>query len=302
MSRTNIAPGIVVVPLNLPEPQSGLKITYDFKELIGAGGFGEVWRVLSRGTGDWIEHVTKVSFEPLESDRVRLAWHGTMAVARQPSHPHLCKVNMVSGTSGRLWVSTDLAEGNMAGLASGAPRLPELLRYTREAAAGLDHLHNCGLVHNRVKPSNILIVKEDSARVSDFDLVHPLRQDVDSGWVVRYGDPNTLAPEVIAGRLCPASDQFALACAYAAVRLSRPAYPGGVIKGRPDIDDLPSPERAVLLRALAADPERRFPSCQAFAAALTASVEPPCSRPLRRLVFHEFTALAAFGAGRKMAK
>ena len=82
MSTTNIAPGIVVVPLNLPGPEyAGLTVTYDFTELIGAGGFGEVWRTLSRGTGDWHEHVTKVSFEPPESDRVRLAWHGTMAVA-----------------------------------------------------------------------------------------------------------------------------------------------------------------------------------------------------------------------------
>src|SRR5438045_1115069 len=54
MRSTNIAPGVVVVPLNLPGPEyEGLTPTYDFKELIGAGGFGEVWRTRSRGTGDW---------------------------------------------------------------------------------------------------------------------------------------------------------------------------------------------------------------------------------------------------------
>jgi hypothetical protein len=42
-----------VVPLNLPGPEyAGLTLTYDFKELIGAGGLGEVWRTASRGTGD----------------------------------------------------------------------------------------------------------------------------------------------------------------------------------------------------------------------------------------------------------
>jgi serine/threonine protein kinase len=274
MSTTNIAPGIVVIPLNLPGPEyAGLTLTYDFKELIGAGGFGEVWRTLSRGTGDWHEHVTKVSFEPPESDRVRLAWHGTMAVAAQPPHPHLCRVGIVSWGSGRLWLSNELAEGNMAGLAAGSARLPELVRYTREAAAGLDHLHGFGLVHNRVKPSNILIVG-GRARVSDFDLVHPLRSDVGSGWVVRYGDPTSLAPEVLAGRLRPESDQFALACAYAAVRLGRPAFPGGVTRGRPELVALPAAEQSVLLQALAADPERRFPNCRAFADALVASAEP----------------------------
>src|SRR5438874_1100676 len=142
MRSTNIAPGVVVVPLNLPGPEyAGLTLTYDFKELIGAGGFGEVWRTLSQGTGEWIERATKVSFEPTESDRVRLAWHGIMAIAGQLPHPHLCDVGSVDWGRGRLWETSKLAEGNMAGLAAGAARLPELVRYTREAAEGLDHMH-----------------------------------------------------------------------------------------------------------------------------------------------------------------
>ena len=97
MSSTNITPGVVVVPLNLPGPEyAGLTITYDFKELIGAGAFGEVWRTMIRGTGEWNERATKVSFEPTESYRVKLALYGSMAVARQPAHPHLCKPGSLS--------------------------------------------------------------------------------------------------------------------------------------------------------------------------------------------------------------
>lgn len=278
MSATNIVPGVVVVPLNLPGPQyAGLTTTYDFKELIGAGGFGEVWRTGIRGTGEWHERATKVSFETMDSDRVRLALHGTMAVATQLPHPHLCNAGSVSWDSGRLWVTSELAEGNMARLASGASRLPELIRYTKEAAAGLDHLHRCGFVHNRVKPSNILIVK-GRALVGDFDLVHPLRPDVGSEWVNRYGDSETLAPEVFGGRLCPASDQFALACAYAGLRLGRPLFFGGAARGQPEVDAFTVAEREVLLQALAPDPARRFPCCESFADALAVSADPDWSR------------------------
>jgi len=110
------------------------------------------------------------------------------------------------------------------------------------------------------------------ARVSDFDLVHPLRPDVGSRWVMRYGVPGSRAPEVLAGRLVPGSDQFALACAYIAVRLGRPAFPGEAL-GEPELVTLPATERTVLVRALAANPDDRFSSCRAFADALAASAE-----------------------------
>jgi len=165
MRSTNIAPGVVVVPLNLPGPEyEGLTPTYDFKELIGAGGFGEVWRTRRRGTGDWHEHVTKVSFDPPESDRVTLAWHGTTAVAAQPPHPHLCRVGIVSWGSGRLWVSSELADGNMAGLAGGAARLLGVTRNAVRrhglAATGSDE----GETKNRLENQPIRTVRQRPAR------------------------------------------------------------------------------------------------------------------------------------------
>src|SRR5688572_25074236 len=130
MSHTHIDHGVVVLPLNIPGPDyAGLTLTYDFKELVGSGGFGEAWRTLSRGTGDWHEHATKVSVEPRAHDRIRRALHRTMAVAALLPHPHLCDVDCVSERSGRLWVDSKLAEGNMANLAAGTARLPELVRY-----------------------------------------------------------------------------------------------------------------------------------------------------------------------------
>lgn len=270
MNNTGITPGIVVVPLNLPGPEyEGLTLTYDFKELIGAGGFGEMWRTRCRGTGDWLENATRVSFEIIESDRGRLALAAAKAVIRQPRHPHICSIRSVIGTSGRLWVGSELAEGNMAELAAGVNRGPALKRYIREAAAGLDHLHGCGLVHNRVKPSNILIFG-GRAQLSDFDLVHPLQANVTSERVVKYGDRAFLAPEVLAGRLCLQSDQFSLACAYIEVRLGSAALVGGVSQC-PALAELVAGERAALLRALSANPEDRFPNCRAFADALAAS-------------------------------
>lgn len=268
MRSTNIVPGLIKVPNRFGGPEyAHLTLTYDFQERIGAGGFGEVWRTLTRGTGDWHQGATRVSFDPLESDRVQLAYEGARAVAAQQPHPHQWTIGIADSCFGRMWVTGELAAGNLAGLSDGATRLPQLLQFLRDAASGLDGLHRRGLVHNRVKPSSILIV-DGRARIGDFDLVHRLKWGPESGWVVQYGDRAFLAPEVLAGRLCPASDQFSLACTYANLRLRRPVAFRGPPQRDPDLAPLPTREQAVLARALAADPDRRFPTCQAFTAAL----------------------------------
>jgi hypothetical protein len=58
MASTKITPGKIEIPLNLPGLD--LSLTFDFRERIGAGRFGEVWRVGTRGSAPtWGAGATK---------------------------------------------------------------------------------------------------------------------------------------------------------------------------------------------------------------------------------------------------
>jgi formylglycine-generating enzyme required for sulfatase activity len=96
-----------------------------------------------------------------------------------------------------------------------------------------------------------------------------------------------MAPEMWRQKVSLHSDQYALAATYVRARLGRPLFAAPVlidlanahVHETPDLDPLPEAEQKVLLRALAKDPDARYPSCQAFANALRAAVFPPPEPP-----------------------
>ena len=70
-------------------------------------------------------------------------------------------------------------------------------------------------------------------------------------------------PELSAGTVHPTCDQYGLALIY------HELLTGAADRGRqPELDLLPPVERDVVGRALSPDPQRRYPSCRAFAEAL----------------------------------
>src|SRR5262249_58127922 len=94
-----------------------------------------------------------------------------------------------------------------------------------------------------------------------------------------------------AGRASRHSDQYSLAVTYCELRAGRLPFTGtcgevilGHVQGTPDLDELPEAERPVVARALAKEPDDRWPSCAAFAEAIgqAASGAAPVVAPPRR--------------------
>jgi hypothetical protein len=140
----------------------------------------------------------------------------------------------------------------------------ELLPFMAMAADGIDYLsRHCHCPHKNVQPDNMLLL--DGALK-----------------LTRYGYPDTvdlggpfaavgyLAPERLTrGEATARSDQFALAVTYVELRTGRnPLIPNRfeVICGleEPDLSALPEQERPAVSRALKAEPEQRWSSCQEF--------------------------------------
>jgi serine/threonine protein kinase len=215
----------------------------------------------------------KIIYRALQK-RNLMGWQQLVERIRGASHPFLLQIHTFEQLEDHLVIVTELAETSLAdrlkacqqaGLA-GVPA-GELIRYFLEAAEALDYLHRRQLLHCDVKPANLLLL-HGHAKLGDFALSELYRQ----GECAFAGTPVYLAPEAWQGKARPQSDQYALAISYAELRLGKRPFSGNTLmevmnahlRATPDLAPLPSAEQKVLGRALAKDPEKRYPNCMEF--------------------------------------
>jgi serine/threonine protein kinase len=271
---------------------------------LGRGQSGEVW--LARKNPSGIEKAVKILLQPadLESGERELR---SLELMKNLRHPYVLATEDFWIASNRLYIVMELADGTLRGrlracLKRGLPGIPvnELLDYFQEAAEGLDYLHRHKITHRDVKPDNILLL-HGHAKVADFGLARQQEKLVAS--MSFAGTPAYMAPEMWIGSGGPPSDLYGLAASYIELRQGFPvlrltegidvmlAHMEGHFEFADFIDDL---EREVISKAMAREPEHRYPSCMAFVGALCAVLGRPFSsrgtEPGSQLVSHESDA------------
>ncbi|MGB3356777.1 MAG: serine/threonine-protein kinase [Mycobacterium sp.] len=274
------------MPLNNGEEFAG----YVIQRLLGTGGMGEVYLAqhprLPRH--DALKILSPTSTADTEF-RARFIREAELAATLR--HPHIVGVLDRGEYNGRLWISMDYVDGIDAGrlIKESYPRgMPE--RDVREIASAvadaLDFAHEHRLLHRDVKPENVLVTESDGRRrrvlLTDFgiarrfDDVSNLTDDNVAIGTVSYMAPEQLRGQSLDGR----ADQYALAATIFHLLTGAPPFPDAnravvishhlgtppprISERRPDLAHLDD----VLARALAKDPDERYPSCLDFTHAL----------------------------------
>ena len=245
---------------------------------IGRGGMGEVWQA------DDLVLQTPVALKLIYSKsregRERIL--NEVRLARQITHPAVCRVFDVGEAEGEVFYSMELVQGeDLATLLRRVGRLPseKVLDIGSQLCAGLATAHAQGVLHRDLKPANVLIDEGGLVRITDFGIAVPRDK---TGRDTIIGTPAYMAPEQFApGRpLSERTDIYALGVLLYELLVGVPPFPDRPsLSQKPprpsslvtDVD--PQLER-VILRALASNPNDRPESAVDMAASLLQALDP----------------------------
>ena len=200
---------------------------YRIVALLGRGGMGEVYRA-----DDLVlEQPVALKFLPesLSDNSDALArFRGEVRIARQVSHPNVCRVYDLGETGGQYFLSMEYVDGeNLDSLLRRIGRLPtdKGLEIARQLCAGLGAAHAKGVLHRDLKPGNVMLDARGQVLLTDFGLAGLAGQI--EGAEVRNGTPAYMAPEQLAGEeVTVRSDIYSPIAAYGRL-MQRPASADG---------------------------------------------------------------------------
>jgi eukaryotic-like serine/threonine-protein kinase len=255
---------------------------YEFIELLGRGGMGEVYKARDRR----LDRVVALKFiRGADPDRVMRFLQEARAQARI-DHPHVCKVYEVGEVGGKAYIAMQLVGGQRLDEAAADMSLPEKVRVMREVAAAIHEAHRLGIIHRDLKPSNIMVeLGEDGRRspvVMDFGLAYELGHGhglTATGTLM--GTPSYMAPEQARGELRSIdrrSDVYSLGATLYELLAGVAPFTDETLVGtlakvlheeppplRARVPHLDSDLETLVLKCLSKEPEQRYPSARALA-------------------------------------
>ena len=263
---------------------------YRLESVLGEGGMGLVFK--AHRDGDDRPVALKVLKRQLSGDFIFQQRFKQEARAAAEVHDrHLVAILESAESDGRHYIASDYVDGGSLTdrvAADGPLPVADVVRVVTEVAAGLDALHEAGVMHRDIKPSNVLFDSDGTAMLTDFGLAKGRAYTVLTRPGQVMGTLDYLAPELIRGKpATPATDVYALGCvAFECVVGRAPfgdksAFQVGLAHlDEPPPDpgaerpDLPEGFAAAILSALEKEPEQRPATAGAYASLLrTASGE-----------------------------
>jgi serine/threonine-protein kinase len=265
---------------------------YEIRQQLGSGGMGVVYRAFDR------ELREQVAIKTLRPDLVGdpgllERFKQEIRLARKISHPNVVRTHDLGEAGGLYFITMEYVEGTPLDEVirrRGALPLPVTLTVGRQLCRALEVAHAQGIVHRDIKPPNLVVDAQGFLKVMDFGIARLMegRQAPASPGLTAAGSvigtPEYMAPEQLLGQAvdgradlyaagivmyeCATGRRLFTGDSFATVLMKQvhdsPPDPRSVVPG------LPEDVVAVLLKALAKEPDQRWQSAAELLHALEA--------------------------------
>jgi serine/threonine protein kinase/Leucine-rich repeat (LRR) protein len=261
---------------------------YEIRELLGAGGMGAVYRARHK-LMDREVALKVVKAQLVERPGRVERFHREVQAAARLIHPNIVTAFDAEQVGDTHFLVMEFVPGHsLAQVIQERGQLPVALacEYVRQAALGLQHAYEQGMVHRDIKPGNLMVTSAGQIKILDFGLARlaselPGGVTTQEGYVL--GTPDYIAPEQAedSRQADIRADIYSLGCTLYHLLAGRPPFPTGTflqkIKAhqtqapRPLTElrpDVPAGLGAVVERMMAKDPVQRYQTPAQVAQAL----------------------------------
>jgi hypothetical protein len=238
---------------------------YEVVRHIARGGMGDVYEAKDTLLGRPV--AVKVYRATAGTDRAR--FEAEVRTLASLNHPGLVQVYDAGAHDGDEYVILELVDGPTlsAAIRDRGPLPPgEVAALGSALATSLDYVHERGVVHRDVSPSNILRGSDGRPRLADFGIARLLDTTRVTAATSTIGTAAYMAPEQVEGRdVTPAADVYALGLVLREALTASPAFPGvgheaalARLTRDPDVQTgIPEEWHDLLAEMTARDPEAR---------------------------------------------
>ena len=219
--------------------------------------------------------------KPEEQERMRERLFREARSAGILSHPGIVTIYDVEQQGDMAYIAMEFVDGPTLDQLLSRPQALEpdrMFNILAQTSVALDYAHAKGIVHRDVKPANIMIAADGTAKITDFGIakITASEQFTMTGSIV--GTPHYMSPEQVQGQpVDGCSDQFSLAVMAFEMLTGEKPYTGEhltTVVYKIVAEEPPAPHRinsslggaieSVLRKGLAKKPEARYGSCQEF--------------------------------------
>ncbi|HEY0229585.1 MAG TPA: serine/threonine-protein kinase, partial [Mycobacterium sp.] len=285
---------------------------YYLKRLLGRGGMGEGYEA-EHTVKEWTVALKLMSRTFSQDPMFRKRMEREARITGRLLEPHVVPIHDYGEIDGQLFLEMRLIEGVDLGdvlQKEGALPAARAVAIIYQVASALDAAHAAGVTHRDVKPPNILVTRNDFAYLVDFGIASAKTDEKLTQLGTTVGTWKYMAPERFSnGEVTPRADVYALACVLYECLTGQAPYRAdntGVLitshmmepAPRPSTEGLGVPQAfdAVIERGMAKNPDNRYESAGALAAAAHEALSNPDQDRAATILRHNDTAIRPIAA------